>query len=140
MKARIKDFMPCNDSRWIVQTTKEGNLTNGAWLLKPEFITPAIEKRLSLPNVLSRDEKKVSDSEVWPHEEKLRPAVKMMIEKDGQIVCETGDGEKVKVNSGYLLYLNKAIKNMRVFIHSSNKPVVLKSGDKTAGLLAFMRH
>jgi hypothetical protein len=123
--------------------TKEGNYTNGHWILAPEFIVPRVKERFTK----YKQEKQPSDKPIWPS----GPYPNILAEYLGTIgnvgekiesVFKTSERQLVYFQFNYIEYLREVIPNFKLFVSPNSTEsgaAIIKSDIYEAGLIMPVR-
>jgi len=121
-----------------VDITKEGYYTNGAWMLKPKYITKLLKRRIqTMGGAQERNVESEFAFKDYGHKE-----IEYDHSKDitGYIIAiykakdlEIGFDEK------YIAWLQKNIPNFGLKAYEPKKPTFIMSGDKIAGAIMPVR-
>ena len=113
--------------------TKQGNYTNGQWLLKKEFAPKNVQKRarntINLPN----------EDDIWPNIKDTFPVVwRSTDHENGRLKMSVWIAEprtEVKFMPPYIQFLNRWIKDFDLLATGSETPALIISGDEIIGIL-----
>lgn len=140
-KPRVIKFIKMG-SAWGVRKTKQHGYTNGHWIIRKEFASKAMLRRLETSGELRDDGPKYrpSEKDVTP-KETSRAEYDCSIEsgcnefKTKSRFIDGRSGHFVYFNEDYIAYLQKMIKDFSLRISTPKTAAIIMSGNKKAGLL-----
>ncbi len=124
-----------------VYYSTKGNLTNGHWLLNPEFIPNNLKKRLEKHKLIKYDSCP-QETNLWSTQtSNLKYLFTILPPMSGKAPCaifRNSTGKIVTFNAEYVSYFSHWIKNFRLQADIKEPqmlPTVIYSGDQKIGLL-----
>jgi len=136
-KASVKGMIDDHDHNKVF-ITKEGYYTNGHWMLKPEYMTEKLKRRMQTMG--GAQERNVESEFVFEdhgHREIEYDRSEDVIERVAAIY-KTEDLE-IGFDEKYIAWLQKNIPNFGLKAYDPNKSAFIMSGDEIAGVIAPVR-
>jgi len=136
-KASVKGMIDDYDHNQVF-ITKDGHYTNGHWMLKPEYVTEKLKRRIQ---TMGRARERNIDSE-------------FLFEDHGHKEIEYDRSENVAgsvvaiyrvmdleigFNEKYIAWLQKNIPEFGLKVYDPEKPALIMSGNKQAGAIMLIR-
>ena len=138
-KASVKGMIGDYDHNQVF-ITKEGYYTNGHWMLKPEYVTKLLKRRIeTMGGARERNFESEFLFEDHGHREidydRSEDVIGLIIAmyKAKNLDLEIGFNEK------YIAWLQKNIPDFGLKAYDPNRPAFVMSGDKIAGVIAQVR-
>ncbi len=130
---RINKFLPKDDRKII---TKEGDYTNGRWLIKKEFVPARLKEKIDADT----DEKiKPPSKDIYPEDPgSLSQGIVGVSKPDAFVpiyVLRNTKGVEFGINKYYYDYLNKYISDFGLRFFAPDRPATIYSGKKVAGII-----
>ena len=132
-KAYLSKFLSTKDRKIL---TKQGDYSNAFWLLKPEYVVGKLKEKMQ-----GAEKTNLDSASVWST---ARNGAKPVGDVFGWTVAgnnkivyvlKTADGKNIAVEKAYYDYLKKNIPYFRLEASGVDKPLIIYSGKKEAGLL-----
>ncbi len=130
-KPSINKFLPKSANRII---TKEGEYTNGEWLIKKEFVPPKVKERIDA----EPSGREVSSKDIYPEDEgSFSQGIVGIANLDytPAYILRNAEGVEIGINKDFYDYLDKHIPNFRLTFKKEDAPAVIYSGRQKAGLI-----
>jgi len=126
------------DDHSHVDITKDGHYTNGHWMLKPEYVTKLLKRRIQ---IMGGARERNIDSEFLFEDHGHRE-----IEYDRSediieciVVIYKAEDLEIGFDEKYIAWLQKNIPDFGLKAYDPNKLAFIMSGDKIAGVIASVR-
>ena len=136
-KASVEGMIDDYDHNQVF-ITKDGHYTNGHWILKPEYMTKLLKRRIQ---TMGGTKERNIDSEFLfedhGHKEIKYDRSEDIIELITAIY-KAKDFE-IGFNERYIAWLQKSIPDFGLKAYDPNKPAFIMSGNKIAGVIAPVR-
>jgi len=123
-------------------TTKQGEYTNGKWLIKPKFVPDKLKSKMDKDLFTKHPDSK----DLYPDTEQTGGAEIVGVQPIEKLsgggahiadayVLRNSNGQEIGINKWYYDYLNKNIKDFNVKFDEPDRPITIYSGDEVAGIV-----
>ena len=136
-KASVKGMISDYDYNQVF-ITKDGYYSNGHWILKPEYVTKLLKRRIqTIGGAQERDVNSEFLFEDHGHKEIVYDRSEDVI----GIITAIYKAEDFEIgfNEEYIAWLEKNIPDFGLKAYEPKKPALIMSGDKIAGVIMPVR-
>ena len=136
-KASVKGMIDDHDHNKVF-ITKEGYYTNGHWMLKPEYVTEKLKRRMQIMG--GAQERNVESEFVF--EDHGHREIEYDRSEDvigSRVVIYRVMDLEIGFNEKYIAWLQKNIPEFGLKVYDPEKPALIMSGNKQAGAIMLIR-